>query len=141
VLNCIPNVKDIGSQAPFSGSGETRSAVECFSSSIPRRGSQAAPSRARIAAENADKSPKEIICVEVPAYIQPLLIARLTRERIAFIRRANLRTSCCLSLAKLTAVVESVEGDFSVSADLDEVAVGITHVAAPFPAVIVLMAR
>jgi hypothetical protein len=56
-------------------------------------------------------------------------------------RWAKLRTSCCLSLAKLTAVVGSVEGDFSVLADLDEVAVGITHVAAPFPAVIVLMAR
>jgi hypothetical protein len=55
-----------------------------------------------------------------------------------FMRWAKLRTSCCLSLAKLTAVVESVEGDFSVLADLDEVAVGITHVAAPFPAVIVL---
>jgi len=38
-------------------------------------------------------------------------------------------------LAKLTAVVEPVEGDFSVLADLDEVAA--THVAAPFPAVIV----
>ena len=49
----------------------------------------------------------------------------------------ELRTSSCLSLAKLTAVVEPVEGDFSILADLDEVAVGITHVAAPFPAVIV----
>jgi hypothetical protein len=37
---------------------------------------------------------------------------------------------------QLTAVVEPVEGDFSILADLDEVAVGITHVAAPFPAVI-----
>jgi len=56
-------------------------------------------------------------------------------------RWAKLRTSCCLSLAKLSAVVEPVEGDFSILADLDDVAVGITHVAAPFPAVIVLMAR
>ena len=39
-------------------------------------------------------------------------------------------------LAKLTVVVEPVEGDFSILADLDEVAVGVTHVAAPFPAVI-----
>jgi len=43
----------------------------------------------------------------------------------------------CLSLAKLATVVEPVEGNFSVLADLDEIAVGITHVAAPFPAVIV----
>ena len=39
--------------------------------------------------------------------------------------------------AKLTVFVEPVEGDLSILADLDEVAVGITHVAAPFPAVIV----
>src|SRR6516164_9023976 len=32
---------------------------------------------------------------------------------------------------------ESVEGHLCILADLDEVAVGITHVAAPFPAVIV----
>jgi hypothetical protein len=48
-----------------------------------------------------------------------------------------LRTSSCLSPAKLTVVVEPVEGELSVLADLDEVAVGITHVAAPFPTVIV----
>src|SRR5271169_2063221 len=70
--------------------------------------------------------------------ISPLLIARLTRERIASCAEPRkLRTSSCLPLAKLTAVVEPVEGDFSILADLDEVAVGITHVAAPFPAVIV----
>ena len=46
-------------------------------------------------------------------------------------------TSGCLPCAKLTAVVEPVEGDFSILADLDEVAVRIAHVAAPFPAVIV----
>ena len=34
-------------------------------------------------------------------------------------------------------VLEAVEGDLSILADLDEIAVGITHVAAPFPAVIV----
>jgi hypothetical protein len=34
-------------------------------------------------------------------------------------------------------VVEPVEGDFSILADLDEVAVGITHVAAPLPTVII----
>jgi hypothetical protein len=33
--------------------------------------------------------------------------------------------------------LETVEGHLSILADLDEVAVGITHVAAPFPAVIV----
>jgi len=32
---------------------------------------------------------------------------------------AKLRTSCCLSLAKLTTVVELVEGDFRYGADLD----------------------
>lgn len=32
-------------------------------------------------------------------------------------------------------VVEPVEGELSILADLDEVAIGITHVAAPFPAV------
>ena len=31
--------------------------------------------------------------------------------------------------------VEPVDGELSILADLDEVAVGITHVAAPFPAV------
>jgi hypothetical protein len=70
--------------------------------------------------------------------MSPLLIARLTSERIASCADPRkFRTSSCLSLAKLTAVVEPVEGDFGILADLDEVAVGITHVAAPFPAVIV----
>jgi len=68
----------------------------------------------------------------------PLLIARVTRsESLDALEPGNLRTSSCLSLVKLTVVVEPVEGDFSILADLDEVAVGITHVAAPFPAVIV----
>jgi hypothetical protein len=41
-------------------------------------------------------------------------------------------------LGNLTGVVfETVEGHLSLLADLDEVAVRITHVAAPFPAVIV----
>jgi len=41
-------------------------------------------------------------------------------------------------VVKLTGVVfETVEGHLSILADLDEVAVGITHVASPFPAVIV----
>jgi len=41
-------------------------------------------------------------------------------------------------LGNLTGVVfETVEGHLSILADLDEVTVGITHVAAPFPAVIV----
>jgi len=48
-----------------------------------------------------------------------------------------LNNQTMVSVAKLTVVVEPVEGDFSILADLDEVAVGITHVAAPFPAVIV----
>lgn len=34
-------------------------------------------------------------------------------------------------------VVETVDGELGVLADFDDVAVGITHVAAPFPAVIV----
>src|SRR5580704_7436261 len=73
-----------------------------------------------------------------PLRISPLFIACLTRERIAArAKPRKFRTSSGLSLAKLAAVVEPVEGDFSVLADLDEVAVGITHVAAPFPAVIV----
>ncbi len=50
-------------------------------------------------------------------------------------RWAKFRTSCCLSLAKLTVFVEPVEGELSILADLDEVAVGITHVTAPFSAV------
>jgi hypothetical protein len=50
----------------------------------------------------------------------------------------SLERPTCLSLAKLTVVVEPVEGDFSILADLDEVAVRITHVAAPFPAVEIL---
>jgi len=35
----------------------------------------------------------------------------------------------------VSVAIESVEGHLSVLADLDEVTVGITHVAAPFPAV------
>ena len=34
------------------------------------------------------------------------------------------------------AVFEAVEGHLSILADLDKVAVGITHVATPFPAMI-----
>ena len=46
--------------------------------------------------------------------------------------------SLCGRSSKLTAVVvEPVEGDFNILADLDEIAVGITHVAAPFPTAIV----
>ena len=58
---------------------------------------------------------------------------------IVFLRKATKLSSktSCLSLAKLTMVVKPVEGDFGILADLDEVAIGITHVAAPFPAVIV----
>jgi hypothetical protein len=40
-------------------------------------------------------------------------------------------------VGKLTGIFETIEGHLSILADLDEVAVGITHVAAPFPAVIV----
>jgi hypothetical protein len=92
VLSCVPDVKDYrqcgAGQAPFSDSGETRLAAECFSSSIPRRGPEIAESfrllgqdvarrvdvrqrekRTRCHVENTDKSPKEIICVEVPACI------------------------------------------------------------------------
>ena len=39
---------------------------------------------------------------------------------------------------KLTVVVEPVEGDLSILADLDEITVRVAHVATPFPAVIVL---
>jgi hypothetical protein len=39
-------------------------------------------------------------------------------------RWAKPRTSRCISLAKLTAVGEPVEGDFTTLAELDEVAVG-----------------
>ena len=38
-------------------------------------------------------------------------------------------------------VFETVEGHLSILADLDEVAVGITHVATPFPAMIVAPGR
>ena len=40
-------------------------------------------------------------------------------------------------LAKFTVIVEPVESELSILAELNEVAVGIAHVAAPFPAVIV----
>ena len=39
------------------------------------------------------------------------------------------------ALAKLIVAVEPVDGHLSILADLDDVAVGVTHVAAPFPAV------
>jgi hypothetical protein len=48
-----------------------------------------------------------------------------------------LNNQTMVSLAKLTVVVEPVGGDLSILAELDEVAVGITHVAAPLPAVMV----
>jgi|SRR5580692_9995215 hypothetical protein len=86
------------------------------------------------------QDPKEIISLEV-LRISALLIARRTRERIA--SRAEprkFRTSSGLSFAKLTAVVEPVEGDFSVLADLDEVAVGIACSSA-IPSRDCLMAR
>ena len=62
---------------------------------------------------------------------------RLNSNR--FVRRAwDLRTPPPSSLlAKLTVVFEPVQRDLSILADLDEVAVGVTHVAAPLPAVIV----
>jgi hypothetical protein len=70
--------------------------------------------------------------------MSPLLIALLIRKRIASCADPEkLRTSSCLSFPKLSAVAEPVEGDFSVLADFDEVAVGVSHVATPFPAVIV----
>jgi hypothetical protein len=47
--------------------------------------------------------------------ISPLLIARLTRERIASCADpGKLRTSSCLSLPKLTAVIEPVDRNFSI---------------------------
>ena len=39
--------------------------------------------------------------------------------------------------ARTGVVLETVESHLSISADLDDVTVGITHVAAPFPAVII----
>ena len=47
----------------------------------------------------------------------------------------KLRTSPRMSTATLTVVVEPVDGELSVLTDLNDVAVGITHVAAPFPPV------
>ena len=40
-------------------------------------------------------------------------------------------------VSRARVVLEPVEGDFSLLADLDAVAIGITQVAAPFPAAIV----
>jgi hypothetical protein len=40
-----------------------------------------------------------------------------------------------LSLAKLTVLFEPVDGELSILTDLDEVAIGMTHVTAPFPAI------
>jgi hypothetical protein len=93
--------------------------------------------RTRRHAGNADKSRKEIICVEVPAYIAALDCAPHQGRIASCADPGSFERPHCLSLAKLAAVVEVVEGDFSKLADLDEVAVGITHIAAPFPAVIV----
>ena len=81
-------------------------------------------------------------CVHLTQYVALKLRKRgedvnTAEESPLFFSEGHIRTSSCLSLAKLTAVVEPVEGDLSILADLDEVAVGITHVAAPFPAVIV----
>ena len=47
----------------------------------------------------------------------------------------KVRTSSRMSTATLTVVVEPVDGELSVLTDLNDVAVGITHVAAPFPPV------
>jgi len=49
----------------------------------------------------------------------------LRLERIASCALGGASNFRRLSLAKLTAVVEAVEGDFSILADLDEVAVGL----------------
>jgi hypothetical protein len=53
----------------------------------------------------------------------------------------SFRSPRSLSLAELTVVLEPVEGDFGILANLDEIAVRIAHVAAPLPAVIVLWLR
>src|SRR5258708_11795091 len=75
-----------------------------------------------------------------PCVMSPLLIARLTGERVASCAdHGKLRTSSCLALPKLTEVVEPLEGDFSILADIDEVDVGISHVAEPFTDVFVYL--
>ena len=50
-------------------------------------------------------------------------------------RMASAEDPACQEHKQLTVAVEPVEGELSILADLDEIAVGITHVAAPFPAV------
>ena len=61
-------------------------------------------------------------------------VMRLTRR----LQSCILASLGVKSLGNLSGVVfETVEGHLSILADLDEVAVGITHVAAPFPAVVV----
>jgi hypothetical protein len=93
--------------------------------------------RTRRHAGTADQSPKEISCVGAPLSIAAL-VARLTRERVSSCAEPRSRRgSSGSSLAKFTVMVEPVESELSILADLNEVAVGIAHVAAPFPAVIV----
>jgi hypothetical protein len=58
-------------------------------------------------------------------------------ESLHALSLGSLEFYSCSSLAKFTVMVEPVESELTILADLNEVAVGIAHVAAPFPAVIV----
>ncbi len=100
-----PDVKDYQQRsfddAPFIDSGETRSAVECLSSSITRRGSEIVESfrlqhvARRVDVRNVRAGPDATLKTPSPRarrksfassslrYILPLLIARLARERTA----------------------------------------------------------
>jgi hypothetical protein len=98
---------------------------------------KACTKRARRHAATFDQSPREISRVGVRA-LSPLLVVRLIRERVpSCASLGSLEGYFCASLAQFTVMVEPVESELSILADLNEVAVGIAHVAAPFPAVIV----
>ena len=60
--------------------------------------------------ETPTRNPKEVICVEVPACISPLLIARLARERMLHASLGGFENPSVYRLPKSTAVVEPVEG-------------------------------
>jgi len=83
----------------------------------------------------ADFNIGHIICVEVPVHIAALYSVPHQEANRSSAEPTKLRSSSRLSLAKLTVAIEPVEGHLSILADFDEVAIGITHVAAPFPAV------
>ena len=68
---------------------------------------------------------------------QPADIKRIRRERcfdsdFRYVALHNCLPKGYKVIFKDASEVEPVEGDFGILADLNEVAVGITHVAAPF---------